>query len=558
MKKLLSLLLCLALLLSLSPVAFADDEFPEEPAPYEDAEPVEEPDPVEEEPEPPADEPSDPPADEPADDPSDDPAGGEDEGDVPGDPPAEGEPEYGCEPGEDDPAGDTGLEEDEQGEEPETEEAQTPLFVLVSFICDPQETDVTIFDSVQLPDGSWKELCSGLTEYELAPGEYVYDASCAGYYSKTKISLVVPVPERNDGGQPELTISVSLVPLEEEGALDEDAAYPRRTTPAEPLIVLPVSPDPARGTPKVFLQSDSRWAAVEYGYSNNSNRTTLAAAGCGILALTNAVNYLNGIFIEPSFAAEYSTGAGCHVEGGTRWDFYRGFAENYGVKCGIQYAGELYTYADLKNQLLNGCVAICSVPGHYMTIVDYDRELDRFLLLDSSPDDLRATGEGYVWISEQELNLMPSRIYETNGLVPRFVMLRAVGTLDVNGLLDGEASDALGDYGTFDVWIDGDKVANDQTEYSAVLPRGASYRIDDIRTKGAHRYFGVKTGALEGSIHSGAAAEIVLSFGTKDFMAEPVSDEAAGAPVEKSTPLVCARWAGGILGPDVSIPVFHP
>ena len=331
-----------------------------------------------------------------------------------------------------------------------------------------------------------------------------------------------------------------------------DAELPLRSTPPEPLVVLPVEPDPDRRTPTVFLQGDARWAASPYGYLSDSAASTIAASGCGILALTNAVYYLNGIFIEPSFAAEYAAGAGFHVAGGTKWDFYRGFAQTYGEACGVEYAGEVTSYAELKNMLLRDCVAICSVPGHIMALVDYDEALGRFLLLDSAPDDLRATGAGYVWISEQELSAMPSRVYDYSGLLPRFVLLRAVGVLDVSGLLDGVASDTLEDYGTFDVWIDGDKVANDQADYRAVLRRGASYRIDDVRAKGAHRWYGVQEGALEGSIRSGTEAQLVLSFGTRDYVSERSAGRFRPLLCESSPPAVCAHWAGGVIGPAPS------
>lgn len=539
MKKLLSLLLCLALLLALTPAAFADGELPEDEAPAEE-EAYEEP--AEEEPY------EEPAEDEPAEEPDQAPA----EETAPEEPLEDDGPEYGVEPEEEAAKREQAQQQAQaEAEEPIDEaQPQADAAVWVSFVCDPQEAEVTVYDALPLPSGGWNRICTATGGgCLLAPGDYVYDAVCDGYYSDVKISFSVPA---QDAAQPELSVPILLFPVDGGLSAEEGDTYlPKRKIPPEPLVVLPVMPDPSREAPTVFRQTDSRWALTLYPYSVGDEACTIAVGGCGLLALTNAVYYLNGIFVEPAFAAEFSARADCHLDGGTSWDFYRAFAESYGAACGIQYAGEVNSYSELKNMLLRGCTAICSVPGHIMAIVDYDESMGRFLLLDSSPDELRATEAGYVWISEQELCAMPSKTYEVNGLTPRFVILRAAGLLDVDGLLDGELQETLGPYGTFDVWVDGEKVANDQAEYSALLPRGASYRIDDIRAKGAHRYYGVHSGALEGSVRSDAAAEILLCFGTRDFVTEPDGEPASA----ETTPAVCARWAGGVIGPALTLPL---
>ena len=162
-----------------------------------------------------------------------------------------------------------------------------------------------------------------------------------------------------------------------------------------------------------------------------------------------------------------------------------------------------------------------------------------------------ATGSGFVWISERELCAMPSLLYEYEGLYPRFALLRAVGVLNVSGLLDGAESEGLDGCGTFDVWIDGEKAADDQETYSAVLRRGTSYRIDDIRAGAAYRFYGVQEGVLEGSIRSGAPTKIVLGFGTRDYVSEaaaPPAGEIAPSPL-------CVHWAGGLIGPGLRLPL---
>ena len=93
-----------------------------------------------------------------------------------------------------------------------------------------------------------------------------------------------------------------------------------------------------------------------------------------------------------------------------------------------------------------------------------------------------------------------------------------------------------------------------------MLPRGASYRIDDIRAKGSHAWYGVQSGALEGSIRSEAPARISLIFGTKDCVSERFAEDGPDIfPVQESAPpLVCSQWTGGILGPSLSLPLMKP
>ena len=530
MRRFLALLLCLLLMLPTMPVAFADDG-DLEPAPAEDPSGGNPPEEIwEPEPEPEPDPPEAPPIVDPE--------------------PENGEPEYGVWPAE-----------PEEKEEilPETEDAEEPeeKAVRVLFRCSPVQASVTVYDA------QGNLIGAALTgSMLLFPGDYLYEAVCNGYVSQSGAAFTVTVPGADAGAEPEQTVNVILFPAaEEEGFFEEgDAELPLRSTAPEPLVVAAVEPDPGRRTPTVFLQTDSRWAASPYPYSRGEGISILAGSGCGILALTNAVYYLNETFVDPALAAGYSAEAGFHAAGGTRWEFYRGFARTYGETYGVEYAGETDNYTELKNMLLRGCAAICSVPGHIMALVDYDETIDRFLLLDSSPDVLRATDAGYVWISEQELQAMPSRVYDYNGLFPRSILLRPAGLLDVSGLLDGTESDTLGSYGTFDVWVDGEKVANDQADYHAMLPRGASYRIDDIRAKGSHTWYGVQSGALEGSIRSEAPARISLIFGTKDCVSERFAEDGPdpAAALESAPSALCSRWTGGILGPTLSLPPAKP
>ena len=75
-------------------------------------------------------------------------------------------------------------------------------------------------------------------------------------------------------------------------------------------------------------------------------------------------------------------------------------------------------------------------------------------------------------------------------------------TLTVNGLLDGTASDNLGNYGTFDLYVNGTQIRNDTIEYSSRLPKGATYEIKDIKANTGFAYKSA-SGSLTGTIKSG-------------------------------------------------------
>ena len=89
--------------------------------------------------------------------------------------------------------------------------------------------------------------------------------------------------------------------------------------------------------------------------------------------------------------------------------------------------------------------------------------------------------------------------------------------LQVNGRLDGTDRNDLEGYGTFDVIINGSRVANDVTSYIGWHPESTSYRIEDIRPASGHDYLGVTQDSmtgLEGTIEEGLQS-VRLAFETR-------------------------------------------
>ena len=94
-------------------------------------------------------------------------------------------------------------------------------------------------------------------------------------------------------------------------------------------------------------------------------------------------------------------------------------------------------------------------------------------------------------------------------IIPRKPMYH----LDINGMLDGAWQCNLGDYGTCDVYINGELQADDCSDYYGTWETGTKYEIKDVRGTKCHRYNGVSAGAVSGTITGDA--EVILSFSTE-------------------------------------------
>ena len=153
-----------------------------------------------------------------------------------------------------------------------------------------------------------------------------------------------------------------------------------------------------------FSQHDKRWADVSYGKGSGGKKATLSSSGCGILAYVNAVYYMTGNFIEPSYLAKWSVDNGYRINGsGTSPELYRAFADKYGGRYGFQYSGSKSSVRDARSHLQNGGTAIIRVPGHLMALAAYNKDTGKYLILDSYESANRGTkGTGYRWLKESE------------------------------------------------------------------------------------------------------------------------------------------------------------
>lgn len=154
----------------------------------------------------------------------------------------------------------------------------------------------------------------------------------------------------------------------------------------------------------VYSQTDGRWANVSYGKGPGGSKATLSSAGCGILAYVNAVYYMNGRFIQPETLAKWSVNNGYRINGeGTSHGLYKAFADACGASYGFKYAGSASSVSSARTHLQNGGVAIISVPGHLMALVDYNSSTGKYLILDSYRSSNRGTyPSGYRWLTASQ------------------------------------------------------------------------------------------------------------------------------------------------------------
>lgn len=151
----------------------------------------------------------------------------------------------------------------------------------------------------------------------------------------------------------------------------------------------------------VFSQRDSRWKDKEYGKGPNGKKATLDSSGCGILSYVNAVYYMTGNMIDPSFLADWSVQNGYRINGvGTSGGLYRAFADRCGSDYGFRYIRSASNIGDIRSDLQNGRTAILGVEGHLIACVSYEN--GKYLILDSYASSGRGTQSGYRWLTAAE------------------------------------------------------------------------------------------------------------------------------------------------------------
>ena len=143
-----------------------------------------------------------------------------------------------------------------------------------------------------------------------------------------------------------------------------------------------------------------------------------------------------------------------------------------------------------------------------------NRHLPNSLRLESAAAGMTAAAESS---SRMTFNNIITKGYGCAILYGSYLNLPDQYYLDVNGLLDGTNSSTVSGYGTFDVYINGSRVANDVDDYNQKINAGSTYEIKDIRAASGHTYNGLASGsnAISGTVKS--ALNVRLNFTTNTY-----------------------------------------
>lgn len=123
--------------------------------------------------------------------------------------------------------------------------------------------------------------------------------------------------------------------------------------------------------------------------------------------------------------------------------------------------------------------------------ISYSLDKDSFYINNIKSANPKSFNEDFN-ITLANTNTNYSGNYEDN-LVFDITGNKYVYKLDVNSLLDGKVEFAGHDYGSFDVYINGQKVADDVSSFDKVYPYGTEYEFKDLKGTVGHHYSGVGT-----------------------------------------------------------------
>lgn len=158
-------------------------------------------------------------------------------------------------------------------------------------------------------------------------------------------------------------------------------------------------------TPECYQQAKGLWSSFVIGGSS------IATSGCGLLSLTNAVNYLTGNFIEPTNLAKYAYSIDAYngsIGGGTaRWVLYnqlQAYEKKYGFKVTSAGRDGTITRPDVKTHLKKGGTVIAHVYGHFIAIVGYNEANNTYCVYDCAANASKRYSYPYgTWLSEDIL-----------------------------------------------------------------------------------------------------------------------------------------------------------
>lgn len=138
------------------------------------------------------------------------------------------------------------------------------------------------------------------------------------------------------------------------------------------------------------------------------NDQTIANSACGIFSVINSVYYKKNVFLDPITIADWTKANGYRTaHAGVDVRFFPAYLKTFGKNYGVQYAGQLYSVDAALQHVRNGGTICANIPGHWISVVDYDKKTGKYLLLDSAASYPRTQtiqwqSTGVAWVSASE------------------------------------------------------------------------------------------------------------------------------------------------------------
>lgn len=274
---------------------------------------------------------------------------------------------------------------------------------------------------------------------------------------------------------------------------------------------------------KTWSQNDSRWASMVIGTQGD----TIGQVGCLVTSMTKLAiqsgcrNYTN--WNVSNFASGMNSSGGFVNGANMVWA-----KPPVVIGNGFSYigTGSSGSSSDMQSSIMqsvrNGEQLVLQVK-YYENMYHYVA-VDNELSLQNNAVYIMDTWSSPSNNANVLLTGRYSYVYSVHRYRGQVSFLSQDGHLDLNGRLDGAAADYITGYGTADVYINGEKVKEDITDYYTIWEGGTSYEFKDIKPMPGYSYDGVYSGNRSGTISGDTT--LVLSFSHNDF--DTITEEPTG------------------------------
>ncbi len=235
--------------------------------------------------------------------------------------------------------------------------------------------------------------------------------------------------------------------------------------------------------------------------------------------------YGNAYDIDGSYGAQCWDGAALLWQQLGRWlDTGDGRARGTWLNCRDSNAGSDFDLIYGIENVRRGDVVVFDYNANFNAVDDYGTPFGHIAFADND----YTPGVGFNVYGQNQLGVGAFSVQydvHTDGFLGAFRLKRwssqpVMGTLDINGILDGVRSGTLGGYGTCDVYIDDVLVANDVSDFYQAYPVKTKYLVTDIKPNDGYAYEGWDSngsGELLGGIIGRKGIALNLKFSTQSL-----------------------------------------